>query len=73
VLEVHDNGVGFDQHSVADRSGLQHMSDRMAALGGTLVVESRPGAGTWVTATVPGTVSADRRVEGEISDPTPIP
>jgi signal transduction histidine kinase len=57
VLEVHDNGSGFDEGSRAG-SGLQHMSDRMAALGGTLVVESRPGAGTWVTATVPSTVSS---------------
>ena len=72
VLEVHDDGVGFDQETLAAGSGLQHMSDRMAALGGTLVVESRPAAGTWVTATVPSTVTSDR-LDGEVSDPTPIP
>ena len=72
LLEVHDDGVGFDQDNVAARSGLQHMSDRMAALGGTLVVESRPGAGTWVTATVPSTVPSDL-LNGEVSGPTPTP
>ncbi len=72
VLEVHDDGVGFDQDNVAARSGLQHMSDRMAALGGTLVVESRPGAGTWVTATVPSTVPSDL-LDGDVSGPTPTP
>ncbi len=72
LLEVHDDGVGFDQGNVAARSGLQHMSDRMAALGGTLVVESRPGAGTWVTATVPSTVPSDL-LDGDLSGPMPTP
>ena len=72
LLEVHDDGVGFDQSNLAGRSGLQHMSDRVAALGGTLVIESRPGAGTWVTATVPSTVPPDLP-DGDVSVPTPIP
>jgi signal transduction histidine kinase len=72
LLEVHDDGVGFEQDAVADRSGLQHMSDRMAALDGTLVVESRPGAGTWVTATVPSTVPSTR-FDGHVSGPKPTP
>jgi signal transduction histidine kinase len=72
VLEIHDDGVGFDQESVAARSGLQHMSDRMAALGGALVVETRPGAGTWITATVPSTVASER-ANGHVSGPTPTP
>jgi signal transduction histidine kinase len=72
VLEVHDDGAGFDEASVSAGSGLQHMSDRMAALGGSLVVESRPGAGTWVTATVPSTVrSADDGDEVSARLPTP--
>lgn len=53
VLEVHDNGSGFDPHTAHRGSGLQHMADRMAALGGTLVINSRRGEGTWVTARVP--------------------
>jgi signal transduction histidine kinase len=73
VLEVHDDGAGFDQESVPARSGLQHMSDRMAALGGTLVVETRPGAGTWITATVPSTVAVAEGANGRVSGPTPTP
>jgi signal transduction histidine kinase len=72
VLEVHDDGSGFDEASISAGSGLQHMSDRMAALGGSLVVESRPGAGTWVTATVPSTVpSADDSDRVSARLPTP--
>ncbi len=56
VLEVHDNGSGFDLHTAARGSGLQHMTDRMSALGGTLVINSRRGEGTWVTARVPACV-----------------
>jgi len=56
LLEVHDNGDGFDPHAAHAGSGLQHMSDRMAALGGTLVVSSRRAEGTWVTARVPACI-----------------
>jgi signal transduction histidine kinase len=56
VLEVHDNGSGFDPQTARRGSGLQHMTDRMSALGGTLVVSSRRGEGTWVTARVPACV-----------------
>jgi signal transduction histidine kinase len=60
VLEVHDNGTGFDPRTAPRGSGLQHMTDRMAALGGTLVVNSRRGEGTWVTARVPACVPGQR-------------
>jgi signal transduction histidine kinase len=74
VLEVHDDGVGFDPDDVDSRSGLEHMADRMAALGGTLLVESRPGGGTWVTATVPGIEPTVQATAGmPLSDPSPTP
>jgi len=53
VLEIHDDGAGFDTSSKATGSGLQNMKDRISALGGTLVVQSRPKAGTWIRASVP--------------------
>jgi signal transduction histidine kinase len=34
-------------------AGLRNMADRLAALGGRLVVESAPGAGTTVTGHLP--------------------
>jgi DNA-binding NarL/FixJ family response regulator len=50
ALTVSDNGVGFDPEQLdpAARTGLDHMLDRPRALGGTLAIESEPGAGTTV-------------------------
>jgi signal transduction histidine kinase len=62
VLEVHDDGAGFDPACTHAGSGLQHMADRMAALDGTLVVNSRPGGGTWVTARAPAGVPTGQRL-----------
>jgi signal transduction histidine kinase len=51
VLCVRDNGVGGAHPS--EGSGLAGMTDRVAALGGKLKVESPPGHGTVVTAELP--------------------
>ncbi|MFE3452010.1 sensor histidine kinase [Nonomuraea sp. NPDC059194] len=58
VLDVYDDGRGFDPHRTADPQagtgyGLRVMRDRVTALGGTLTVESAPGEGTAVAATLP--------------------
>ncbi|MEX2458766.1 MAG: histidine kinase [Actinomycetota bacterium] len=52
-FEVADDGRGFDPATTARGSGLQNMSDRLEALGGSLVVTSAPGEGTTVTGRVP--------------------
>jgi signal transduction histidine kinase len=49
--EVSDDGVGGAE--AGRGSGLQGLVDRVGALGGTLVVRSRPGGGTQVTAEIP--------------------
>jgi signal transduction histidine kinase len=49
---VTDDGRGFDPTSVSG-SGLQGVTDRLAAIGGTFDVESAPGSGTTVTGRVP--------------------
>jgi signal transduction histidine kinase len=46
-LEVWDDGVGFEPLDTA-RRGLANLEDRIAALGGSLSVESEPGRGTTV-------------------------
>ena len=51
VLEVVDDGPGFT--GSADGSGLSNMADRMAAVGGTLEIDSKIGLGTRVVAFVP--------------------
>lgn len=51
LLEVADDGVGFDPDATAARSrrlGLTSMEERAKRLGGTLVIRSSRGAGTTV-------------------------
>jgi signal transduction histidine kinase len=55
-LAVADDGVGFDPAEPglrARRLGLTSMEERARALGGTLTIESHPGAGTTVALEVP--------------------
>jgi signal transduction histidine kinase len=56
ALEVRDDGQGFDPDDRAissRRLGLVSMRERAVDLGGTLVIESAPGAGTTIRARVP--------------------
>ena len=50
---VADDGDGFDTTSTNYGTGVQGMADRLDAIGGSLKVESTPGAGTTVTGTIP--------------------
>jgi signal transduction histidine kinase len=50
---VRDRGAGFEVGRTASGEGLQIMRDRMAALGGSLAIDSTPGEGTIVTGTLP--------------------
>jgi signal transduction histidine kinase len=57
VLEVSDDGVGFDPSDPELRSrhlGLTSMQERAERLGGTLAIASSPGAGTTVRLEVRG-------------------
>jgi len=50
---ITDDGTGFDTATTRDGTGLQGMTDRLAALGGTLHIHSQPGHGTTVTGRLP--------------------
>jgi signal transduction histidine kinase len=50
---VRDSGAGFDPSRTRAGSGIAHMRDRLAAIGGTLTVDSAPGQGTRVSGHVP--------------------
>ena len=52
-FSVEDDGAGFDPATVERGSGLTNLADRVAAVGGTLQIDSSPGAGTRVTGRVP--------------------
>jgi len=58
ILDIRDDGRGFDPAMVADRRdgtglGLRGMRARLAAAGGTLTVESAPGEGTTLVVELP--------------------
>ncbi|WP_067793071.1 sensor histidine kinase [Actinomadura formosensis] len=61
VLDVVDDGRGFDPAEPAAGYGLRAMRERARALGGTLTVESAPGEGTAVAATLPLPAEGARR------------
>jgi signal transduction histidine kinase len=52
-LDVRDDGTGFDTGASHDGFGLHGLRERAALLGGTVAVDSSPGAGTRVLVTVP--------------------
>jgi signal transduction histidine kinase len=58
VLEVRDDGRGFDVDAIGSRGrqnfGLQFMRERAELVGGTVIVRSRPGAGTVVRLVIDG-------------------
>ncbi len=55
ILEfsVSDDGAGFPAAAARHGSGLQGMSDRLAAHGGTLAIRTQPGQGTTITGRLP--------------------
>ncbi|NRQ36417.1 sensor histidine kinase [Nonomuraea sp. NN258] len=58
MLDVYDDGHGFDPGRPTGQAkgtgyGLRAMRERVTTLGGTLTVESSPGEGTAVVATLP--------------------
>ena len=71
VLDVQDNGVGFDPAQAALQAGIDHgyglaaLRERAAQLGGSLEVESGPGEGTTVVIALPaGEASAEEVSHG---------
>ena len=54
LFVVADDGAGFDLASGAQRGhGFVNMSDRVGAIGGSIVVESAPGVGTRINGRIP--------------------
>ena len=52
-LAVRDSGTGFDPAAPHAGSGLAHIRDRVAELGGTMDIDTAPGRGTALTVRVP--------------------
>jgi PAS domain S-box-containing protein len=64
LIEVADDGRGFDLESARAGIGLSTMRERVEGLGGKIEVKSSPGEGTKVTVKVPleGSTQAPRRL-----------
>ena len=61
ILDIGDNGEGFDAGADLDHEalrlkghrGLANMTERMSLMGGALEIQSKPGEGTHIIATLP--------------------
>ena len=59
TFEINDDGRGFDpQATYAGHLGLRSMRERALQLGGRVEIESAPGQGTRIVATLPLRVRA---------------
>jgi signal transduction histidine kinase len=68
VVEVLDNGRGFDPGAASDGFGLVGMRERVALVGGSLDVRSQPGEGTTVCARIP----VARQTQRDGTPPAPV-
>ncbi|HEY3365374.1 MAG TPA: sensor histidine kinase [Symbiobacteriaceae bacterium] len=58
-LEITDDGVGFDPDAIpTGHYGLLGLRERTGLLGGTLMIDSRPGTGTRIQVTLPAAPGA---------------
>jgi signal transduction histidine kinase len=66
TLEVTDNGVGFEVGTIARGAGLRNMRDRVASLGGSLMIDAARGRGKCITGAIPLT-AASRPLPGALT------
>ncbi len=67
VIDVHDDGTGFDPSTAAGR-GIDGMRARAEGLGGRLTIESHPDGGTVVAAELPLDTWSDQAAGARESD-----
>jgi signal transduction histidine kinase len=75
TFTVTDDGRGFDPAATAPGAGLRNMSDRLAALGGSCQVDSRPGRGTTIAGRIGfgDAAAGNGEVPAESGDAVPLP
>jgi signal transduction histidine kinase len=52
-FEVRDDGAGFDLQTTPYGTGLTNLSERLAAVGGTMTIQSAPGRGSVLGGSIP--------------------
>jgi len=53
IIEIKDNGKGFDKHKPSSRNGLRNMTSRATEVGGTFEIKSEIGKGSEIILSVP--------------------
>ncbi|MBX3038037.1 MAG: sensor histidine kinase [Anaerolineales bacterium] len=53
VMDIADDGVGFEQSKIKNGFGMKTMRDRAEELNGTLTIESERGTGTAIAVSIP--------------------
>jgi len=73
ILEVKDNGQGFDQELIQAKGGmgLTNMGERVEKIGGELTIQSEPGAGTMVRVIAPLKSPKDSQTDNQSSSDHP--
>jgi signal transduction histidine kinase len=69
-FEVRDDGNGFDLLRTPFGTGLRSLRDRLAAVGGTINIDSSPGHGTMVGGAIPTSTASRGHFAGR---PSPSP
>jgi signal transduction histidine kinase len=69
TLTISDTGRGFDPATTG--RGLTNMTDRLSAIGGQLLIDTAPGRGTRITATVATPVQPYESSTGHRDDRAP--
>jgi signal transduction histidine kinase len=72
TFTVTDDGKGFDPATTALGTGLQGITDRLAAIGGSIGIASAPGHGTRITGRVPAPGSGSRPTRHPASATTAV-
>ncbi len=63
-MSIRDDGSGFTPHVETDGFGLLGMRERTDLLGGRLLIDSAPGQGTTISASIPVRRRVDERLAG---------
>ena len=64
IVNISDNGDGFDPARISPGMGLNNISERVAGFGGELKITSQLGGGTQVCLSIPQQVLQEDRQEG---------
>lgn len=63
---IKDNGIGFDLYNGKQGNGLSNMKERVETLGGTYIIQSQKGNGTYISGNFPITIFRDSNLHSKL-------